>query len=319
MSNSTLALTYEIGQNRPLEKLDEVGLVVKAALETEHSTEAPIHEYAQRLVAASNAMPSRVEAFRFIRHQQFIQLCTFHLSLLIDLPFHIPLEQLPPTFSNNTTHKHGYATRSANKQKHDSNTAICDNVIRLMEYLMKCDSDFLRTEGIFRKTGNITRQRELCNRLLDTSTELHFPVEDGGGGGGDFSVHDYAATLKTVLRDMLPNALLTNELLPLYDALAQQLEGDHSTQEQLQHELIQAKLLNALRLLRILLPTENQRLLQHLLSIMTRTLQFSEYNRMTAESLGTIFGPILFAPKDVSFGQYFKYHTQGCGFIPRTD
>ncbi len=175
------------------------------------------------------------------------------------------------------------------------------------------------------KHGNIARQRDIQNRIL-TSHHLEFPLgaEDLGAiapkrkrvdappttvlqqqqqndpqDDPHFKVHDYTAALKSVLRDM-QEPLLTTQLLPLFTSIATLTEGNSSESRQT-HAVGQAKQLAAIRLLRHLLPKNNQLLLRRLLDLLTATLEYSETNRMTSESLGTLFGPILLAPADVCF------------------
>lgn len=64
-------------------------------------------------------------------------------------------------------------------------------------------------------------------------------------------------------------------------------------------QVAQAKQLMAVRILRFLLPDENQRLLRRLLDLLTETISYAQFNGMSAESLGTIFGPLLLAPNCV--------------------
>ncbi len=69
-----------------------------------------------------------------------------------------------------------------------------------------------------------------------------------------------------------------------------------------------AKQLKAVRLLRFLLPERNQVLLRKFLDLLTVTLLHSQINRMSAESLGTLFGPVMLAPTGVSFVPYSDHH-----------
>ncbi len=217
-------------------------------------------------------------------------------------------------------------------------TAVYGNVSRLIEYLTN-NTDFLKSEGIFRKNGNVARQRELRRRVL-TCDSLKFPlelnqpaiqaapsssakkprvgtrrtrataVEDGPlFEASAYNVHDYAATLKSVLHEM-PVPILTRELLPIFDLVAE-LTSDHENEEGERTPLspeelhvAQAKQLKAIRLLRFLLPKKNQSLLRSFLDLLTETLKYSEENRMTASSLGTLFGPLILATSEVSFLQH---------------
>uniref|UniRef100_A0A0X3NXU7 Rho GTPase-activating protein 19 n=1 Tax=Schistocephalus solidus TaxID=70667 RepID=A0A0X3NXU7_SCHSO len=64
----------------------------------------------------------------------------------------------------------------------------------------------------------------------------------------------------------------------------------------LDYKVAIAKQLKALRILRLLLPEKNQQLLRRFLDLLRRTVQLSHLNKMSAENLGTVFGPPLLAP-----------------------
>lgn len=79
---------------------------------------------------------------------------------------------------------------------------------------------------------------------------------------------------------------------------------DRGTRVQLrpiEERIAEAKQLKALRLLCLLLPETHARLFQRLLRLLKNTLAYSDLNRMTAESLGTLFGPLLLSPGKVSW------------------
>jgi hypothetical protein len=66
-------------------------------------------------------------------------------------------------------------------------------------------------EGIFRRTGKLTRQQELKNALYQG---LPLDLDEGR-----FSVHDYASVLKGFLAD-LPEPLLTDLHYPAHCQIA---------------------------------------------------------------------------------------------------
>ncbi len=70
-------------------------------------------------------------------------------------------------------------SQSANARKTNRETGDAyGNLIRLIEFLCaKEQEDLLKTEGIFRKSGNIARQRDLRSRIL-TSRHLEFPLKE---------------------------------------------------------------------------------------------------------------------------------------------
>lgn len=120
----------------------------------------------------------------------------------------------------------------------------------------------LKTEMIFRKTGNISRQRELCKHL-NNGASVVYPVNLAALNASNSSippssplpsfswsrmtrsrrvktpsaeldtfsdvfeeltVHDYANALKTVLREMA-DPILTQDLLPVYISVSSKLQS----------------------------------------------------------------------------------------------
>jgi len=71
---------------------------------------------------------------------------------------------------------------------------------KLVDYLARPES--LKTEGLFRKTGNVARQRLLKSWVMDGSEDLHLDDDT-------FSPHDVATVLKQLLAE-LPEPLLTH-------------------------------------------------------------------------------------------------------------
>jgi len=68
----------------------------------------------------------------------------------------------------------------------------------------------VRQEGLFRKAGNMDRQRVLCDRLNGGQTHL---VLD------EFTVHDCATVLKSFLGEM-PEPLLVEKYCTAYRQVA---------------------------------------------------------------------------------------------------
>ncbi|KAL5109335.1 Rho GTPase-activating protein 19 [Taenia crassiceps] len=315
--------------------------------------------YADRLAATTTAVDC-VNLYRDQRPQQFIDLCKFHLSLLVELPVEFNNHNLRAWnevgFTGDATGKHRKNrpwTRLASSmgQGHRSDESSYDlsdstriqrtdmiygNVIKLMDHLSADEN--LKMEMIFRKSGNIVRQRELCRYIL-SGMEVSFPVNFANTGDCAVSNtpsssltfswsrksrrslfrvqarsseaksspfdglkgHDYANTLKNVLREMR-DPILTQELLPIFISISRITlgnvndEGVQVTLSPADFQVAQAKQLMAVRILRFLLPERNQQLLRRLLDLLTETLSYAQFNGMSAESLGTIFGPLLLAP-----------------------
>jgi len=76
--------------------------------------------------------------------------------------------------------------------------------------LTGCVSD-VKQEGLFRKAGNVDRQRVLCDHLNGVNVQLNLHKE--------FTVHDCATVLKTFLGDM-PEPLLVEKYCTAYRQVA---------------------------------------------------------------------------------------------------
>ncbi|KAF6770535.1 hypothetical protein AHF37_11299 [Paragonimus kellicotti] len=212
-----------------------------------------------------------------------------------------------------------------------ANDVLAKNILTLMDAL---DTKArLSTEGIFRKTGNVIRQRTVRQRILsekalnvDALLEYHEPRPWKPPGRAyvtghsrkciqsqlspqislspQINVHDLASGLKGVLYD-LPEPLLTHRLLPLFVQVAGLTNGridergNRTYLRPIEEKIAAAKQLKALRLLCLLLPQSHSVLLKRLLILLTHTLEHSAINRMTADSLGTLFVPLLLSPSKV--------------------
>lgn len=62
----------------------------------------------------------------------------------------------------------------------------------------------------------------------------------------------------------------------------------------------EARLLNTLQLLFLLLPEENRILLEFIIEMLHKTMQFEKSNKMSADSLSTMFCPHLICPRKLS-------------------
>ncbi|XP_044745185.1 rho GTPase-activating protein 19 isoform X2 [Coccinella septempunctata] len=158
-------------------------------------------------------------------------------------------------------------------------------VYQLIEYLKKEQN--LKIEGIFRRTGSLNRQNELKTLLCQGVT---IDLECG-----NFSVHDCASVLKVFLSE-LPEPLLTECHFPAYCQIAE-LCGiiEKPTQEE--------KLLEALQLILLLLPSENRVLLKDILDLLHLTASYEYANKMSPDNLATLFTPHLLCPRKLSAEQ----------------
>ncbi|GJQ74447.1 hypothetical protein Trydic_g21317 [Trypoxylus dichotomus] len=158
---------------------------------------------------------------------------------------------------------------------------ICQ-VYQLIEFLRKESN--ISIEGVFRRTGSLNRQQELRN-LLNQGAVLNLE-------SGQYSVHDCASVLKGFLAD-LPEPLLTEAAYPAYCQIAN-LCGNC---QQFNKE---SRLLESLQLLLLLLPQENRVLLKDVLDLLNLTASYENQNKMSADSLATLYTPHLLCPRKLS-------------------
>lgn len=162
---------------------------------------------------------------------------------------------------------------------------VCQ-AFQLIHYLNK---DYnITQEGLFRKSGSLTRQQELKN-LLNSGGDLNLDY-------GVYSAHDCASVLKSFLAD-LPEPLLTEAHYSIHCKIAE-MHQSHMSQEQ--KEAAQSRQIKALRLLFLLLPSENYQLLQDLLILLNRVAAHKEQNLMSAINLGTMFAPHILCPRKMA-------------------
>ncbi|XP_058451434.1 serine-rich adhesin for platelets [Malaya genurostris] len=172
------------------------------------------------------------------------------------------------------------------------------DVQQLIQFLIQDKN--VTQEGIFRKTGSLSRQTELKNALVQG---IPICLENG-----DFTAHDCASVLKSFLAD-LSEPLLT-ELY--YSAYCQVAEFCHSKDCVTVRE---DRLLNAIQLLFLLLPKENSTLLQCIIDMLHTTIQHEAMNKMSADNLATLFTPHLICPRKLSPEGLHATAQQMCSII----
>ncbi|XP_076045556.1 uncharacterized protein LOC143027827 isoform X4 [Oratosquilla oratoria] len=143
-------------------------------------------------------------------------------------------------------------------------------------------------EGLFRKSGSVTRQQEL-KALLNSGRDLNLDY-------GNYSAHDCASVLKNFLAD-LPEPLLSESHYKIHCKIA---EMNQSTLDEEKKEFVQKRQIKALRLLFLLLPHENYRLLKDLLMLLNRVTKHQDQNKMTSINLGTMFAPPILCPRKMT-------------------
>ncbi|CAG9800484.1 unnamed protein product [Chironomus riparius] len=127
-------------------------------------------------------------------------------------------------------------------------------------------SDVIDTEGIFRRSGNISRINEL-KRKINEGTTVDMSSED---------THVVAGILKTFLRD-LHEPLLTYEL---YDEIIQFLDWPKEERSR-----------NVKLILREKLPVENYELFKYIIEFLVQIMDRKDFNKMTSSNLAIVFGP----------------------------
>lgn len=141
-------------------------------------------------------------------------------------------------------------------------------------------------EGIFRRTGSVARQNELKSRILDGTA---LTLSDGKN-----TVHDCASVLKAMLAD-LPEPLLTDLYYPAHYQVAELCNSISGSST----EAKETRLLHTIQLLLLLLPQPNRTLLKEIIEMLHTTIQYQKLNKMSADSLATLFTPHLICPKKV--------------------
>ncbi|CAK9800599.1 Rho GTPase-activating protein 19 [Anthophora plagiata] len=152
---------------------------------------------------------------------------------------------------------------------------------QLIEYLSK-EQNIIQ-EGIFRRTGKLTRQQDLKTSMYQG---ISLDLNDGR-----YSVHDCASVLKGFLAE-LPEPLLSDLHYPAHCQIAELCSSDVSGND--------AKLLRSLQLLLLLLPSINRVLLKYILNLLHKTASFESNNKMNSDTLATLFTPHLMCPRKLS-------------------
>ncbi|XP_076645484.1 uncharacterized protein LOC143354964 isoform X3 [Halictus rubicundus] len=138
-------------------------------------------------------------------------------------------------------------------------------------------------EGIFRRTGKLTRQQDLKNTMYQG---ILLNLNDG-----QYSVHDCASVLKGFLAE-LPEPLLSDLHYPAHCQIAELYGSDTRSND--------ARLLRSLQLLLLLLPCMNRVLLKYVLTLLNKTASFECNNKMNCDTLATLFTPHLMCPRKLS-------------------
>lgn len=155
--------------------------------------------------------------------------------------------------------------------KQNYNVVIPPVVSECVTYLDKPDA--LETEGLFRRsayTVKIKQLKEVANRGANLTFD---------------SPHEAAVLLKTFLRE-LKEPILTQEL---YDEVIQFQYCNKEEQLRQASVLIMEKL-----------PLDNYKILQYIISFLSRVMERADLNKMTAQNLAVVFGPNLIWSDSIS-------------------
>ncbi|MBN3303737.1 RHG01 protein, partial [Amia calva] len=133
----------------------------------------------------------------------------------------------------------------------------------------------LKTEGIFRRSANVSLVKEVQNKY-NTGVPVNFQEQD--------DVHLVAVILKTFLRE-LPEPLLTYQL---YNDIANFQNVESSSQVAVILTMLQT------------LPDENYAALKYLMQFLVQVTEHSAQNRMDSANLAVVFGPNLLWGQDAA-------------------
>ncbi|XP_013193606.2 rho GTPase-activating protein 19 isoform X2 [Amyelois transitella] len=247
---------------------------------------------------------SLIEKLRKENLDQFFTLVRMHLSFVVDINTDDvdcstdKPKQFRWNFHKKTKHIGSNSSQNSNNNAKSDGTSITeDGLLRLNElidFLSKQEN--VTQEGIFRRTGSLSRQQEL-RQLLLTGSSLQ--LEEGR-----FSVHDCASVLKGFLAE-LPQPLLMDQYYQTYCTLATQYPPNAESSE--------TKLLTALQLLLLLLAPSHRSFLERLLTLLRLVADNEASNRMSPDTLATMFTPHLLCPRKLSPE---TFHTEAVALAP---
>lgn len=179
----------------------------------------------------------------------------------------------------------------------------------------------------------MARQNELKLRVTSDSARTAPIALDSGA----YTVHDCASVLKGVLAD-LPEPLLTDAYAPAHMQMAElcnSLDTNSATPTTASASATTTtpttanattttnpvaatktvRLLHSLQLLILLLPVENRQLLHEIMIMLNRTIRYESSNKMSADSLATLFTPHLICPKNLTPEALHTTAANLCGII----
>ncbi|XP_052778561.1 rho GTPase-activating protein 19-like [Mya arenaria] len=256
-------------------------LISKDLCETEGVSQRSGPTEAERGVRRlRDAMPEKLTTF-----------CKAHLSILLEMDDRKLDEIVPNPVTDLIANKKKATTIfSKKKDRSASSTPLSKEMVfamsKLVDYLSRPEN--IETEGIFRKTGNVARQRLLKGLVLGDTGD--FNLNDY-----TFSSHDVATVLKQILSE-LPDPLFTQKHFEAHLKIADMSKLCVSEQEK---KRALEKQIKSLQMLMLLLPRENAAFIETLLQLLHRCASCPE-NKMATASLGVVFAPSLLCPRKLS-------------------
>lgn len=251
-----------------------LGTPVQSSSRLMHNRRTRLQQPDKSVCRLQNSMPLR-----------FREMVVSHLSVLLETqPKELESLMTSPicpetkqksvmSFSKKKAQKRSVVT---NDQTPEDQTAVLD----LIAFLSR--DDVIATEGIFRKTGNICRQKQLKSKLLSgklTQNDM-----------ADLSPHDCANVLKRYINN-LPEPVLTLKLFNVFVKIADITRPS-------KEETKTAKI-SAVQLALQLLPPDNLNLLKPLMFLLNKTAN-TPSNLMSSYSLGILFAPHLLCDRHTS-------------------
>ncbi|KAL5287440.1 ARHGAP19 family protein [Megaselia abdita] len=233
--------------------------------------------------------------------EKFISLCRMHLSFELDLntdEFDLPCNEIiyfekgkQRKWSRMPKKLKGNCTQVKTGSPIDPPTlkltnGLVEQLKKLKDFIM--DEKNIIQEGVFRKTGSVSRQNELRSNISRLS---HIDLNND-----EYTVHDCSTVYKSFLSE-LPEPVLTDAHYPAHLQIAticNELNTSSSQDEKKVDTLI-----SSLQLLLWLLPDENRILLKDVIGMLHEVVKHENVNKMTADNLATLFTPHLICPRNL--------------------
>ncbi|XP_074642304.1 rho GTPase-activating protein 19-like [Tubulanus polymorphus] len=252
-----------------------------------------------------------VNRLRNTNPDKFQSMCKMHLSFLLDLsgasleeflsePDDDSSDQNQSSTSKSSSKTSKSFTTPFQKRKNKNCSVFSDvpslsedcikQVLQLVQYLGRPNN--IKQEGLFRKTGHLQRQKQLKHRLF-TGESLQLDNNENS-----YTAHDCANVLKQFLGD-LPEPLLGDRYYKGHCQVPDMLPTDTDALTEKDRKRIFNKQIKSIQLLFHLLPVEQATILECLLKLLHKVSKVED-NKMTADTLGTLFAPHILCPRKIT-------------------